>query len=800
VAARRARKLGDELLEGRMMLAQTTGLFFHDPGTSEGYVLFSPNLSNTTYLIDKDANVVNTWQGSFVPGLLGYLQPDGSLIRATSPNGQGGNGFITAAGAGGLIERFDWDGNLIWDFDYSSETYLQHHDFEVMPNGNILLIAWELKSEDDADDAGRNPLLLGPGYLYPDTIIEVEPDLINGGGTIVWEWHVWDHLVQEYDLTPVLPTYYGPNGVEDHPELIDLNYVSSSDEGGGAPEDWTHANGIDYNAELDQVVLSVREFSEFWVIDHSTTTAEAASHSGGNSGKGGDLLYRWGNPQTYDRGDASDRVLFYQHDAQWIPDGLPGAGNITVFNNGWGRPGTDYSSVEEITTTVDGNGDYEPLDPGEPHGPASATWTYAGAVGDFASIISSAQRLPNGNTLIDYGIDATFSEVTSAGVEVWRYVSPYTGGDPLGPEDEIPLVGFADLHVNFAFQAHPIPVAFTPQLTSTVAGRHIFYNQSAFDGSDASINSNDDGAIAPDKTAYLPGAGVATYDNLSNYSRGINGIIIDLVGGGAHASINANDFLFKVGNNNSPSTWAAAAAPNAISVRTGAGVSGSDRVEITWAANAVKNTWLEVQVLPTSHTGLALTDVFFWGNRVGDTTSPPSGASFVTNVSGDGGAIVGLAPLPSVGIANRFDVNKTNSINVSGDRGEVVGNAPGSLLRINVGTAGPFAPEGGDAGAGGGGPVESSGPGDRRIASALASSSSDSPDGSVALPAGVTARLDTASSSSAAVAAAYYEQLTDSASQTRDADDDARLDDESAVDVGVDSELLDALVVGLLIH
>ena len=80
----------------------------------------------------------------------------------------------------------------------------------------------------------------------------------------------------------------------------------------------THANGIDYNADLDQIVLSFREVSEFWVIDHNTTTEEAA-------GPAGDLLYRWGNPEAYDRGKPADRQLFFQHDAKWVPDGTPGA-------------------------------------------------------------------------------------------------------------------------------------------------------------------------------------------------------------------------------------------------------------------------------------------------------------------------------------------------------------------------------------------------------------------------------------------------------------------------------------------
>jgi hypothetical protein len=213
---------------------------------------------------------------------------------------------------------------------------------------------------------------------------------------------VWDHLVQDYD-----PTKSNYGIVSDHPELIDVNYSAGGQPGGA---DWNHINSIDYNADLDQILLSVHNFSEVWIIDHATSTAQAA-------GPAGDLLYRWGNPQAYDGGTAADQQLFGQHDAQWIPEGCPGAGNILVFNNGTGRPGGNYSSIDEIVTPVDGSGDYAS------YGPAAPAWTYTAAnPADFyAERISGAQRLSNGNTLICDGVAGTFFEVTPTGETVWTY-------------------------------------------------------------------------------------------------------------------------------------------------------------------------------------------------------------------------------------------------------------------------------------------------------------------------------------------------------------------------------------------
>jgi hypothetical protein len=194
-----------------------------------------------------------------------------------------------------------------------------------------------------------------------------------------------------------------------------------------------HSNAVSYNAEFDQVMLSVLEFSEIWIIDHSTTTAEAAGHSGGRQGKGGDLLYRWGNPRAYRAGTTKDQRLFGQHNAHWIPKGLPGEGHVLVFNNGRRRIGGAYSSVDELVLPVDADGRYAHK-PGEAFGPDQPIWSYAAPKrADFyAEFISGAHRLPNGNTFICSGPNGTIFEVTPEKDVVWKYVNPARPGPPTG--------------------------------------------------------------------------------------------------------------------------------------------------------------------------------------------------------------------------------------------------------------------------------------------------------------------------------------------------------------------------------
>jgi len=366
-------------------------------------------MSTTTYLMDTNTTILHTWTSTDKPALDAYLLPDGSLLRTILRTF---NQRFWGGGIGGHIEHLTWNNTLTWTYDYSTTTHCLHHDIAPLPNGNILMIAWEYKSAADAIAAGRDPHTIPAGQLWPDHIIELKPNSTNNG-TIIWQWHTWDHLIQDYDSSKA---NYGV--VADHPELIDINY------GGRLIADWMHTNRIDYNPQLDQIMLSVHGFSELWIIDHTTTTQQAAGHTGGTYDHGGDLLYRWGNPATYHQGTTNDQQLYGQHDAHWITPDLPGAGDILIFNNGINRPDNAYTTIDQITPPLQPNGTYR-LNPNTPYGPTNLTWQYKNPNQNtfFAVNLGSAQRLPNGNTLICDGPAGHFFEITPKNETIWSFLN-----------------------------------------------------------------------------------------------------------------------------------------------------------------------------------------------------------------------------------------------------------------------------------------------------------------------------------------------------------------------------------------
>ena len=373
----------------------TVGLLYHDQNVSEGYVLFSPSRNKEVFLIDPCGEKVNQWTFTETPGATCYLLANGNLLRAGKEN----------------IEIRDWDNNVVWTYPTTANGIEQHHDIEPLPNGNILCIVRDNYTQSQMTTEGRNPANTDAEFQL-EKIIEVQPVGTNQAN-IVWEWKFIDHLVQDFDATKA-----NHGVVENHPELLDINYNN------GATTDFIHFNGIDYNATLDQIIISARHLSEIMIIDHSTTTVEAASHTGGNSGKGGDFLWRWGNPQVYRQGTEADRKLFLQHAAMWVEDGYLDVGKISVFNNGEPDSAQTYSSVHLIEPEIV-NGQYTMAN--NRFNPSNFDWSWNGSIlGVTVSQDrqSGAQSQPNGNFIICEALLGRISEITKSGTLLWSYKNP----------------------------------------------------------------------------------------------------------------------------------------------------------------------------------------------------------------------------------------------------------------------------------------------------------------------------------------------------------------------------------------
>src|SRR5262249_53185020 len=196
--------------------APKLGLSINDPRALQGYTLMSPFVSPNTYLVDMQGRVVRTWRTDCSPALSAFLLDNGHLLRPGSIGDA--SAFGPGPGVGGRIQEFTWEGDLVWDFKFYNARQLPHHDMTRLPNGNVLLIVWDRKTAEEAIAAGRRPEMTGDKHLLPDSLVEIKPTG-KTTGQVVWEWHLWDHLVQDFDKTKA---NYG--NVAEHPELVNINY------------------------------------------------------------------------------------------------------------------------------------------------------------------------------------------------------------------------------------------------------------------------------------------------------------------------------------------------------------------------------------------------------------------------------------------------------------------------------------------------------------------------------------------------------------------------------------------------
>jgi len=387
------------------------GLTEYTDQASSGYTFFCPD-TNNCYLVDECGLLVNQWDRASVPGLSARMLDNGLMLRTKKVFG---TSFFQAS-TGGIIELVDWDNTTVGSYQISNQRVIQHHDAMMLPNGNIILLVWKKFSNDELDEMGAETNDLWSELVYEIALTD------ESKYEIVWEWNLKNHLIQDEDTQ--LDNYAV---VEDNIGKVDINYRGPTS--WGDPDRW-HCNAIDFNPQLDQILINSRNNSEVWIIDHSTTMEEAAGDTGGNFGKGGQLLYRWGNPQAYGRGNSSDLKMYGSHGNYWIPEGMPNAGKIMFFNNGDERPEGYYSTIEMIDPNILPSGEYETNDNLEYYPLESELVYKANDPFDFRSTyLSNAHQMANGNVFINEGSDSRFFEVnTQDNSIVWEYISPDYGG------------------------------------------------------------------------------------------------------------------------------------------------------------------------------------------------------------------------------------------------------------------------------------------------------------------------------------------------------------------------------------
>jgi glucose/arabinose dehydrogenase len=476
------------------------------------------------------------------------------------------------------------------------------------------------------------------------------------------------------------------------------------------------------------------------------------SLAGGNYGWSGGNTDGFGHtPPSFAAGTYHDPLLAYNHSSGSLATGIAIVGGTfynpttTQFpnsyvgmyfyedlNSGWIR----YFNPNNPNSAANPDGNSVQVASGIPSGlrdlkvdAAGNLFYLSGGDGTVHKISYQAPKITTqpADQVVTQGQPATFNVVASGLAPLayqWQHLigSTWTNVGTNSPTFTISAATTADagsyrVNVsNTAGSATSNTAALTVNqvATSTVAGRQLFYARSSrYDVAGASqspLPFSDDNAIATDKSAYLPNGSTAGFGNISSYTRGLNGVMVDLLGGGAHTSITLanilNDFTFKVGNNATPGTWVNAPLPTAVLVRTnmnptsnGAGtVSGADRVELIWADNAIQQKWLEVIVKPTANTGLAANDVFFFGNEIGNTSAFNTTAVARTGTADIAGVQThGAAVSANIPISNTFDFDRDGGVG-SGDIAAIQTHGTNSttgLKLIHIAASGPFVPDAG---------------------------------------------------------------------------------------------------------
>jgi len=416
-------------------MVPTETRYWDESRSFNGYTLFGTR--GTSYLIDMEGHVIHTWNMGTNP----RFTEAGTLLDAVGGNPSNQNTW----------KEVDWNGNTVWQYSETRSTYHGHHDFAKIYNPKLgdstfIYIANKDITAQQCLDAGCDP-----SHTYNDAQMDAIVE-VDRQGNIIWEWCFFDHVVQ--DIDPSKSTY---GVIANTPGKIDLNI-----RGNPVKSDWMHCNSLDYNQNLDLIVIN-SVHGEFYVIDHGNTFIPYNSDSSIAlaAGTAGDFKYRFGDPAKYDKGDppsvldnwekatAGHKQLGGSHDIQWIKPGLPGEGNFLVFCNAQNLfELTPQSYIIEINPYLNSAGTntghfVNPPEAGytivnspdanlmkeKKNVSKQIVWTYSSKnnTSFFSTIGSSAQRLANGNTLVCSMNDGHFFEVYPSDTSiVWEYINPMT--------------------------------------------------------------------------------------------------------------------------------------------------------------------------------------------------------------------------------------------------------------------------------------------------------------------------------------------------------------------------------------
>lgn len=420
-----------------------TGTTVYNPNKAwSGYTIYQA-ADLGALLIDMNGREVHLWKG--LRGFPNKVLPGGYVLGSTAerdPN----YGFQDEAN----LVQVDWEGNIVWKFDRYE--YIEdpghpaqwmaraHHDYQREGNP----VGYYVPGQEPKVDSGNTLILAHKNVKRPniseielldDTIIEVDWE-----GNVIWEWTCSDHFAEL--------------GFDDHAKKS-LRQDPNTRYFGNNAGDWMHINSASVlgpNKFYDQGDERFHPDNIIWDARETNIIAIIAKKTGNIVWK---LGPNYNEPETEHLG-----WIIGQHHAHLIPRGLPGEGNILIFDNGgwagYGLPNPsspdgvknalrDYSRILEINpVTLDIEWQYTPTEAGF-QAPLDSYRFYS-------PYISSAQRLPNGNTLITEGADGRIFEVTSEHELVWEHISPYKN----------------KRNSNMVYRAYRVPYEWVPQLEQPI--------------------------------------------------------------------------------------------------------------------------------------------------------------------------------------------------------------------------------------------------------------------------------------------------------------------------------------------